>query len=217
MAHFHSRGTNSNHKNFDKTIFESFPHAWDKIRLFRFQLFQCAIHSHGRGTNSTIWSSPSALNESFPRTWDKLWMISASYMPVRLIPTHVGQTTSVSAMVSCFTTHSHARGTNQFIRHSLIFPTTHSHARGTNPQCSVHASSSPDSFPRTWDKLLRAGQFPVIEGLIPTHVGQTIHVNALIEIKPDSFPRTWDKLDIRFFIHCALRLIPTHVGQTKQR
>ena len=130
-------------------------------------------HSHSRGTNSTIWSSPSALNESFPRTWDKFYAPLRFVSGRRLIPTHVGQTIRVNALIEIksdsfprtwdkqppFRLWSAASrlipthvGQTDRCDHMWSFLVTHSHERGTNVTMHLHSRSCFDSFPRTWDK-----------------------------------------------------------------
>ena len=147
-----------------------------------------------------MWGTPGSGPRGLPRT--------------RFIPTHVGNTYSLTLESSSESVHPHACG-----EHS------------TTAELVQHNAGS---SPRMWGTLL-AGVGPAdVVRFIPTHVGNTtagrwqrspgsVHPHACGEHRSDSIltvitagssPRMWGTLDASHHGVLLVRFIPTHVGNT---
>ena len=135
-------------------------------------------------------------------------------IPMRFIPTHVGNTEPMATMTDAAEVHPHACG-------------EHKTAAGTVP---INTGSSP----RMWGTPGRNRLQPNGRRFIPTHVGNTagdiltsdpfaVHPHACGEhpqvwcrhrLLSGSSPRMWGTLSIFIWSYPLGRFIPTHVGNT---
>ena len=132
----------------------------------------------------------------------------------RYIPTHVGKSSALLALVLAATVHPHARGEIDALGRSCYS------ASGTSP--------------RTWGNQEIIAMKPQARRYIPTHVGKStclrsrvcrssVHPHARGEILPccnrpryasGSSPRTWGNQDFENWLTETVRFIPTHVGKS---
>ncbi len=135
-------------------------------------------------------------------------------LPLRFIPTHVGNTVRFACAGSVAPVHPHACGEHVIAKSDL--------------------APKDGSSPRMWGTQVAAWSEAMPIGFIPTHVGNTgrcrarcrrppVHPHACGEHFPDneqnsdspgSSPRMWGTLLLHFNDLGAQRFIPTHVGNT---
>ena len=134
---------------------------------------------------------------------------------LRIVPTYVGSTQSI--------TWASRRTTN------------HSHVCGINIAAGSPTSLWGESFPRMWDQRLKYVLFTSPPRIIPTYVGSTpsescrlpwvpnhSHVCGInrgtkwqVLISNESFPRMWDQPVCVISLSATFRIIPTYVGSTR--
>ena len=117
------------------------------------------VHPHARGEHSSLTGRTVTTGGSSPRTWGTLFCRSCGSGFPRFIPTHVGNTTTVSARSAASTVHPHARGEHCNAGEILL--------------------QSPGSSPRTWGTQPAELGAPAHRRFIPTHVGNTRQNRAL--------------------------------------
>ncbi len=172
------------------------------------------VHPHARGEHCASRSALSAVAGSSPRRWGTRAARDPGRLPVRFIPTPVGNTAEPPPTVRCAPVHPHARG---------------EHLVSTK-----HRFASAGSSPRPWGTRL-----PMQLGLgeirfIPTPVGNTscrppscvmrwVHPHARGEHAgfpnyPNSYtgssPRPWGTRALPSRHRDHVRFIPTPVGNT---
>ena len=179
-----------------------------------YRLSDIAVHPHARGEHFTTGSPTVTLSGSSPRTWGTPLSDPRGEIPVRFIPTHVGNTKNYSMPGFLEAVHPHARG---------------EHNSRTKPLDFLLGSS-----PRTWGTRAKWIIVALIARFIPTHVGNTlergitkrsasVHPHARGEhasmkcwkrSRIGSSPRTWGTLNPQLTYRGKYRFIPTHVGNT---
>ena len=151
-----------------------------------------AVHPHARGERSRTSRRAWSQCGSSPRTWGTLSSRGQERVPVRFIPTHVGNAAAKRRGARKSTVHPHARGERQArnAQHGAkprFIPThvgnarrlavrcarrpVHPHARGErSPMCSATRASR-GSSPRTWGTQKSEQTVTTKARFIPTHVG----------------------------------------------
>ena len=112
-----------------------------------------AVHPHARGEHHACVVRAVARHGSSPRTWGTRGHGQASAGGSRFIPTHVGNTSVLSAAIFMQPVHPHARGEHNAVAAARVT------ARGSSP--------------RTWGTQPRRAPHGRKRRFIPTHVGNT--------------------------------------------
>jgi len=87
------------------------------------------------------------------------------FRPMRTIPTHVGKTICGNMAKKTWSDHPHARGENSI--------------------AAICVSLCFGPSPRTWGKLVAAGEQSTDKRTIPTHVGKTLRACTVARAEPD--------------------------------
>ena len=172
------------------------------------------VHPHARGEHGLPQPTRSRRAGSSPRTWGTPHNHSLPTDHRRFIPTHVGNTSTRSAITTSTTVHPHARGEHR--------------------DSTLRDMYSSGSSPRTWGTLIQPRRKHRHKRFIPTHVGNTdrcgathrphpVHPHARGEhterldrliVGRGSSPRTWGTRAGAGISPAGPRFIPTHVGNT---
>ena len=111
------------------------------------------VHPHGRGEHSSRCQYRRELRGSSPRAWGTRSSGESLSMPIRFIPTGVGNTFNVSDTLARSPVHPHGRGEHDFP--SMVVT-------------AIHGSS-----PRAWGTHLFLFYYGYYGRFIPTGVGNT--------------------------------------------
>ncbi len=172
------------------------------------------VHPHACGEHSDATYRRYLENGSSPRMWGTLPLVHRAPGGRRFIPTHVGNTGSISSADTRVTVHPHACGEHSW------------------DDCI--GASLAGSSPRMWGTLRPVHVSRLALRFIPTHVGNTgdggrgdqsspVHPHACGEhdeilasvmIASGSSPRMWGTLYDCRITGPIRRFIPTHVGNT---
>ena len=176
--------------------------------------FRAPVHPHACGEHLLQDKLLLLVLGSSPRMWGTLRQPGHKPLSSRFIPTHVGNTSTVSLIVLFSTVHPHACG-----EHAVFDSSLH----------SVFGSS-----PRMWGTPFFLASLTATNRFIPTHVGNTfsasfftftlsVHphacgehdsISATVILSPGSSPRMWGTHKALAATMATLRFIPTHVGNT---
>ena len=176
-----------------------------------------AVHPHVRGEHEKVGPAPAAMAGSSPRPWGTPIRPLPSEMPLRFIPTSVG---------------------NIFASQSWLTPSAvHPHVRGEHSTACAQTRSSAGSSPRPWGTLVEPSFDPLPVRFIPTSVGNTTSTSSKLRAAPvhphvrgehgtdkgfevrdyGSSPRPWGTLGKLTEEAKFTRFIPTSVGNTPRR
>mgnify|MGYP001230963690 CR=1 FL=1 len=153
---------------------------------------------------------------------------------MRFIPTHVGNTSTLTALGIILAVHPHACGEHARPQAGIGRAAVHPHACGEHKMANHDGALNNGSSPRMWGTPQCHPQRIIRARFIPTHVGNTkfrcpysqsvtVHPHACGEhwfplwITDDasgSSPRMWGTHLGRHLVLYIFRFIPTHVGNT---
>ena len=170
------------------------------------------VHPHARGEQIPINHISGRNRGSSPRPWGTDGYAEPEDLPLRFIPTPVGNSSSGGVAASNKSVHPHARG------EQVLITRISSHVTGSSP--------------RPWGTGLVVIDKRLPERFIPTPVGNsvlkersasiiTVHPHARGEQlptdyapphKPGSSPRPWGTAPLRKCVRVVERFIPTPVG-----
>ena len=200
-----------------------------------FQRTWGTVHPHARGEQSRLPPKHPASIGSSPRTWGTGGQGITPLLPVRFIPTHVGNRLAWPHPSSTAPVHPHARGEQGDDRRQPADQcAVHPHARGEQVSWTLKEVDCAGSSPRTWGTGLRGQVRQDGQRFIPTHVGNSgegaahgsarpVHPHARGEQcrctstrpkRSGSSPRTWGTVRQRIHGAGQQRFIPTHVGNS---
>ena len=111
------------------------------------------VHPHACGEHMCTGSFPSTQDGSSPRMWGTLLRDLRRLRPVRFIPTHVGNTPTLTGPGPTRPVHPHACGEHGPLR-VVVLPEV-------------------GSSPRMWGTRHCLPSYRAIQRFIPTHVGNT--------------------------------------------
>ncbi len=175
-----------------------------------------SVHPHACGEHKPSSKAAQPDDGSSPRMWGTPDCEPVRSLSPRFIPTHVGNTLTIRASERPAPVHPHACGEHRC-------PPS-----ARRPGCG--------SSPRMWGTLLHARLHALGHRFIPTHVGNTIGRQGLVERLPvhphacgehfigrdrleilaGSSPRMWGTPVGQGTGEHVARFIPTHVGNTRK-
>ena len=153
-----------------------------------------SVHPHACGEHARLVVQAAPVVGSSPRVWGTPNAAPPSRSAARFIPTRVGNTSACSLAGAVLSVHPHACG---------------EHGCGGS-QRAARAGSSP----RVWGTRLLQGNQAGDGRFIPTRVGNTAALSAIVFAECGSSPRVWGThLGLRHLAGLR-RFIPTRVGNT---
>ena len=128
------------------------------------RLLSPAVHPHACGEHHQCLSQARWVIGSSPRMWGTRALSPAAQLIARFIPTHVGNT---GEQVSAPTPEA-----------------VHPHACGEHRRAGFFLQSGYGSSPRMWGTLSPGEEMRQFERFIPTHVGNTLPLCAVLLPRP---------------------------------
>ncbi len=214
-VHPHARGAHLTFDEIKQSPDGSSPRTWGtrarhltRLVMFRFipthvgntgaapdAVGDVSVHPHARGEHTWPNCRCHWTTGSSPRAWGTPPYTVQFALECRFIPTHVGNTRSLSG--------------------GRRIEAVHPHARGEHTAETTAARRKIGSSPRTWGTRTRCCRVGYPAPVHPHARGEhcsTVHPNAMSR---GSSPRTWGTPDAGSRSDRGERFIPTHVGNTE--